>query len=66
MPPKDQAHTQMQQIDELLNISLNNLPSIEAQRAIADEIEQLKAQGLSEAQVLLLVFNHNPFGTKSH
>ncbi len=42
--------------EDVMNIELTNLPSLEQQKAMVEEIERLKATGLSEAEALKLVF----------
>ncbi len=42
--------------EDVENIELKNLPSLEQQKAMVGEIERLKATGLSEAEALNLVF----------
>ncbi len=43
-------------INELLG---NNIPSIDVQKAMVEEIERLRDEGKSDAESIRLVFEHN-------
>ena len=53
-------------IADILSIALENLPSLEVQQAMLDEIEQLKQQGLSEGLAVKTVFGNNNPINKAH
>ncbi len=51
-------------IDDILNISLENVPPIEVQEAMVDEIERLVAEGKSQGEAYKLVCGDDPLNYK--
>ena len=53
-------------IKDVLTIVLKNLPSVNVQKAVVDEIERLKRKGYSEHYAINCVFENNNFANKAH
>ena len=48
-------------LEGVFSVLLKNLPSVERQQAVLDEVERLKLTGLTEEQAIRLVFDNNTY-----
>ena len=46
-------------IKDIFDLDIDDLPSVEQQKAMVEEIERLRAEGKSDAESIRLVLEHN-------